>query len=142
MTSLPPLLLYDGTCGFCARSVQFVLQHEGADKTLRFASLQSGAAREIIERRPELASIDSVIWVEREPGGAERVLVRSTAVLRVLHYLGGVWRVLGALGHVVPRVLRDALYDFIARNRYRIARPDPSCLLPTPEQRTRFLETS
>ena len=140
MDSSHPLLLYDGTCGFCARSVQFVLQHEGADRTLRFASLQSGIARAIIARHPELASIDSVIWVERGAAGEPRVLVRSAAVLRVLRYLGGVWRVVGAGGRIVPRALRDALYDFIARHRYRIARPDPSCLLPTPEQRARFIE--
>ena len=132
------LLLYDGTCGFCAQSVQFVLRHEGANRTLRFASLQSPTGTEIRARHPELEGVDSVIWYE--PGAAEDVvLVRSRAVLRTLRYLGGIWSALGALGAIVPRVIRDRVYDFIARHRHKLVRGGDVCVLPTPEQRSRFL---
>src|SRR3954467_7903760 len=112
-----PLLLYDGTCGFCAESVQFVLRHEApGNRSLRFASLQSQTGARIRAAHPELEGVDSVIWYEAAGDGRDGrdiTLVRSRAVLRVLRYLGGVWRVLGAFGIVVPRVLRDTVYDFV-----------------------------
>lgn len=131
------VLLYDGTCGFCAKSVQFVLSHERERRTLRFAPLQSSLGADIRGRHPELADVDSVFWFDPATGS---VVVRSAAVLRVLHYLGGIWRLLGLLAAVVPRVVRDWVYDLVAKNRYKISRPDPSCLLPTPEQRARFID--
>jgi predicted DCC family thiol-disulfide oxidoreductase YuxK len=139
------LLLYDGSCGFCAKSVQFVLRHESARHTLRFASLQSPTGAEIRARYPELNSIDSVIWYEDRAAQAmsaagATVLVRSTAVLRVLDYLGGVWRPLGWLGALVPRVIRDRAYDFIARHRHKLIRGADVCVLPTAEQRPRFVD--
>lgn len=129
------VLLYDGTCGFCAASVQFVLRHERRRRTLRFATLDGALGERARRARPELAGVDSVIWLE-----GERVLVRSDAALAVADYLGGPWKALAALGRLVPRRLRDAAYDLIARNRYRIAGRVESCPLPTPEQRGRFLD--
>src|SRR3954465_11264908 len=119
MADRSPLLLFDGTCGFCAQSVQFVLQREHRRRTLRFASLQSRIGAEVRAQHPELEGVDSVIWVEPAGGsGADRVFVRSVAVFHVLKYLGGVWRVVAWLGTIIPRPVRDAVYDFIARNRH------------------------
>jgi predicted DCC family thiol-disulfide oxidoreductase YuxK len=135
------VLLFDGTCGFCARSVQFVLRHETRRCTLHFASLQSEFGTELRRNHPELERVDSVIWFE--PGDARHpkvLAVRSAAVFRVLHYLGGVWSVLATLGRLVPRVIRDAMYDLVARHRQQLARGGPSCLLPSPAQRARFIE--
>lgn len=136
------LLLYDGDCGFCARSVQFVLRHERRRRTLRFASLQGPYGSEVRARHAEVDGVDSIIWYEPpggEAGRGERVLVRSDAVLAVLSYLGGGWRLLGALGRLVPRVVRDGAYDLVARHRRRLASNDV-CLLPTVAQRARFPE--
>ena len=134
------ILLFDGTCGFCARSVQFVLDRERRRRTLRFTSLQSPTGVEIRGRHPELANVDSVIWVEpRDAHHDERVYVRSTAALRVMRYLGGLYGVLAAVGGVVPRFVRDPVYDLIARHRHELVRAD-ACLLPTPEQRARFID--
>jgi predicted DCC family thiol-disulfide oxidoreductase YuxK len=141
MNDRSALLLYDGTCGFCAQSVQFVLRHERQRRTLRFAALQSEPGTAVRERHPELDRVDSVIWLEPGDGPQnERVYVRSAAVLRVLRYLGGVWTALAWLGGLVPSVVRDALYDFIARNRQKLVRGGASCLLPTIEQRARFVD--
>lgn len=129
------MLLYDGTCGFCARSVQFVLRHERAPATLRFATLEGPLGDDARARWPELVGIDSVVW--RGPDGT---VVRSDAVLEVLRYLGGAWRALASIAAVIPRPVRDWGYDLVARWRYRIAGRDASCLLPTPEQRSRFLD--
>jgi predicted DCC family thiol-disulfide oxidoreductase YuxK len=140
MSDRTALLLYDGTCGFCAESVQFVLRHDSAKRTLRFASLQSPTGTALRARYPELNSIDSVIWYEPGTNGADVVLVRSRAVLRVLRYLGGVWSALGLLGALVPRVVRDWAYDFVARHRHKLIRGAPMCVIPLPEQRDRFVE--
>ncbi|MDB4877673.1 MAG: hypothetical protein JWM41_4119 [Gemmatimonadetes bacterium] len=141
MTDRVAVLLFDGTCGFCARSVQFVLAHETRRQTLHFASLQSEYGTELRRNHPELERVDSVIWLEpAEAGRPEAVLVRSAAVFRVLHYLGGVWSALATLGRLVPRVIRDAVYDLVARHRQRLVGSGPSCLLPSPEQRARFIE--
>ena len=140
MSDQSAILLYDGTCGFCAKSVQFVLAREKRRHTLRFAPLQSDLGVDVQRRHPELVGVDSVIWLEPAAGGApESVSVRSTAVFHVLRYLGGVWTVLAGLGSIVPRFVRDAVYDLVARHRHKIIRADPSCLLPSPEQRARFI---
>jgi predicted DCC family thiol-disulfide oxidoreductase YuxK len=135
--SLPPVLLYDGECGVCAASVQFVLQREASDRhRLHFAPLQGKVAADLRARFPALASADSVVWYTPSPDGG-RILLRSDAVLAVLRYLGGVWMVLGIAGHLVPRPLRDGMYRAVAQRRKSLAAP--ACLLPTSQQRARFL---
>jgi predicted DCC family thiol-disulfide oxidoreductase YuxK len=138
MSERSAVLLFDGTCGFCARSVQFVLAHEGAERTLRFASLQSPTGADAKRRHRELDGVDSVIWLEASAPG-ERAFVRSDAALMVLRYLGGGWSLLGALGTLVPRFVRDPVYDLIARHRHKLV-AGASCLLPTPDQRARFID--
>jgi predicted DCC family thiol-disulfide oxidoreductase YuxK len=143
MSEHSALLLYDGSCGFCARSVQFVLRHESRRRTLRFAALDSPIGVEVRARHPAIEGVDSVVWVEpAETHAAEQVLVRSAAVLCVLRYLGGVWRMLAALATIVPRSLADAVYDFVARHRHKLTRGNPACVIPTPEQRSRFIDWS
>ena len=141
MSDSAALLLYDGTCGFCAESVQFVLRHDRRRQTLRFSSLQGPTAAEIRSRHPELDAVDSVIWFEPADGThPETLLIKSSAALRVLRYLGGAWRPLGALAAIVPRAVRDAIYDLVARHRHRLIRGGPACVVPTPEERNRFLD--
>ncbi|MGH7620500.1 MAG: thiol-disulfide oxidoreductase DCC family protein [Gemmatimonadaceae bacterium] len=134
------ILLYDGTCGFCARSVQFVLAHERRRHSLRFASLQSATGQAIRGRHPEVADVDSVIWVESAGGPeSERTYARSSAVLRVMRYLGGGWSALAAVSAMVPRPLGDSVYNLVARHRHELA-GSASCLVPTPDQRARFID--
>lgn len=132
------VLLYDGTCGFCAESVQLVLRHD-RQGTLRFAALDSTFGRALLARHPELAQVDSIVWYQPAEGGAsERLLTRSAAALRVARYLGGAWR-LAAVGGLLPRLLRDSLYDLVARHRHSLVRGGQQCLIPSPDQRARFL---
>jgi len=128
------LLLYDGTCGFCAASVQWVLAHD-RQGTLRFAPLQGETARPLLARHPELVNVDSVVWV----GESGEVRVRSAAALAVARYLGGGWSVVARLAALIPRPLRDWGYDLIARHRHKLTRNAPECLLPTAEEKKRFL---
>ena len=111
-----------------------LLDHERERRFLRFAPLQ-GALGDSLRRDTHFADIDSVIWYESD-GNA---FVRSAAALRVLRYLGGGWAVLATVGAIVPRPVRDWMYDIVARHRRRLIRPSPSCLMPTAEQRGRFL---
>ena len=132
-----PVLLYDGTCGFCNRSIQVVLRYDRR-KTMRFAALQSRYAQTLLDRHPELAGVDSLILIERDAAGEERVFIRSTAALRVAVYLGGLWHLLQVF-LLVPRRLRDYLYDQFAQRRHKLFGRSDSCLLPAPEERERFI---
>lgn len=114
-----------------------MLRHEKRH-TLRFAPLESDLGRAIRTRHPEVGGVDSMIWVEGAGGPRERVLTRSAAALEVARYMGGAWRLV-TIGRFVPRTLRDAAYDFIARHRHRIAKPADQCYLPPPDVRARFI---
>jgi predicted DCC family thiol-disulfide oxidoreductase YuxK len=132
----PPVLLYDGVCGFCSKSVQLILDNDRRGE-MRFAALQSDYGLAVVERHPGLRGIDSVVFVERA-SGVERVYIRSEAALKVAAYLGGFWRVFLA-AKLLPTRLRDYLYDLFARNRYKLFGKYDSCMLPPPEVRARFL---
>ena len=132
-----PVLLYDGVCGFCNKTVQFLLDRDQRGE-MRFAALQSDYGRGVVGRHPELQGVDSVVFVEKASEG-ERVYTRSEAALKVASYLGGPWKVF-LCAYVVPRGLRDYLYDLFARNRYRLFGKYDQCMLPPAEVRSRFLD--
>lgn len=129
-----PVLLYDGNCGVCSEVVQWVLAHERSH-SLRFAPLESTVGRELRAIAGVAADVDSVLWAELRDG---RVCTdtRSSAVLRVVGYVGGPWRWLTAL-RVVPAFLRDAAYRAFAKLRHRLRAQ--ACLVPSAEERARFL---
>jgi predicted DCC family thiol-disulfide oxidoreductase YuxK len=133
-----PVLLYDGLCGFCDGAVQFILKHDRRG-TLRFATLQGDFARGVFDRHPELDGVDSLVLVERDSSGAEQVHVRSNGALHVARYLGGTWH-LARVTAIVPRFIRDAVYDGFARIRHRVFGRHDSCRIPSPEQRARFID--
>jgi len=135
-----PIILYDGVCGLCNSLVQFLLKRD-SDGRLRFASLQSDFATRVLQRHGfDPKDLDTMHLVENYDQPGERVLQRSTAILRAGRELGGVWSFLAALGRVVPRPLRDMFYGLVARNRYRVFGKYETCMLPDPNQRSRFLD--
>lgn len=136
----PPVLVYDGTCGFCSGAVRFVLKRDPGG-ALRFAPREGTFGRALIDRHPELGRIDSVFWVEHASAapGSERVLTESDAALSVARYLGGIWGLL-ALVRFLPRPLRDAAYRFVSHRRHRLGNPLVDGYVPTPEDRERFLD--
>jgi len=134
-----PVLLYDGLCGFCNESVQRILRFD-KQKTMRFAALQSDFGKSILARHPDLEGIDSMVFVEScdDPNNG-RVFVRSDAVLRIARYLGGPWK-LALAAYLIPRSVRDYLYDQFAKRRYRWFGKLDACLVPSAEVRARFLD--
>lgn len=130
------ILCYDGVCGFCNRSVQIILNND-QQGVMKFAALQSEFAQGIIARHPELQGIDSLVLIEGIKG-EEKISTHSTAALKIAAYLGGIWRIF-LIGYLLPRPIRDQIYKFIARNRYKIMGKHESCLLPDPSVRMRFI---
>lgn len=133
-----PVLVYDGECGFCARSIRRVMARD-PDGMLRFAARDSSYGRALLARHPQLIDVDSLLWVEPEHGGREEIYTRFDAVMRTARHLGGVSRVV-ELARIVPSPLRDAAYRLIARHRHRLGHHHERCLVPTEAERARFLE--
>jgi len=129
-----PILLYDGACGVCSETVQWVLAHERTH-SLRFAPLESTVGSELRALAGVPSDVDSVLWAELRDGRVHTDL-RSAAILRVLGYVGGPWRWLTAL-RVVPAFMRDVGYRAFAKLRYRLRAQ--ACLVPTANERARFL---
>jgi predicted DCC family thiol-disulfide oxidoreductase YuxK len=127
------VMIFDGVCHLCARSVKFILAHESAP-TLRFVPLQSAAGARMM-RELGLSAEDAKTFVLIADG---KPYVRSEAAIRVARYLRGPWARLGVI-RVLPRALRDRGYDIVARNRYRWFGRAESCIVPTPELRARFI---
>ncbi|MDJ0786043.1 MAG: DCC1-like thiol-disulfide oxidoreductase family protein [Myxococcota bacterium] len=128
-------VFYDGECGFCHRSVQFILARDPDGKAFRFAPLQGETFDRLVGPEARDGLPDSLI-VRRDDG---TLLVQSTATLHILSRLGGGWAILSAAGSIVPRALRDVLYAGFARIRHRLfAKPVDACPLLPPALRARF----
>lgn len=130
----PAILLYDGDCGFCTKSVLFVFARDPRGR-IRFASLQSEVGRAMLTEHDIPLDMDTVVLVEDG-----RAHVRSTAALRAARRLRWPWSWLGALGFVVPRALRDAAYRWFARGRHRRWGRTNHCANPSPALRSRMLD--
>lgn len=134
-TESAPILVFDGVCVMCSHSVQFVLRHD-RDKRFLFATTQSKSGGELLRAHgldPEKPL--SVLLVENGVGYTE-----SAAMLRVLASFGGFWNALSYGLRIVPRVLRDPVYRWIGRHRYRWFGRRDTCYLPQAEDRARFLD--
>lgn len=129
-----PVILFDGVCNFCNFWVKAILRLDRR-AVFRFASLQSEAAQSLLggidTQRP---LPDSILLLEQG-----RIYSRSTAVLRILNRLGGPWKIAYAL-IFIPRPVRDAVYGWIAANRYRIFGKRDACMIPTEDVKKRFLD--
>lgn len=138
-TEPPPILLYDGVCGLCNRFVQFVLRHDREGR-FRFAPLQSGLADTILRRHGrDPAQLSTVVLVLEPDTPSERLLIKARAALYVLRTLGAAGRLLAPLAWLPTPVL-DLGYDLVARNRYRVFGQSDQCMMPSPDQRARFLD--
>ena len=134
MNSSRPVVLFDGVCNFCNHIVQFIIKRD-KKKQFLFASLQGRTGQEILKKF-NLPSNDFNSFILAE---GDHVYTRSTAVLRMLKKLGGGWKLLYAF-IIVPKFIRNAVYNRIAKNRYKWYGKRDECMVPTPELKERFLE--
>lgn len=128
-----PILLFDGVCNLCNRSVQWVLKRDKRG-IFRFAALQSEVGRALLaQANLPVDALDTVVLIHRG-----RAFSRSDAALEVARLLGMPWS-FAVVFKVVPRSWRNACYDWIARNRYRWFGKEETCWLPNPIWKNRFL---
>ncbi|PAD34679.1 thiol-disulfide oxidoreductase DCC family protein [Terribacillus saccharophilus] len=126
------IILFDGVCNLCNNSVQFIIKHDKA-AYFKFASLQSDFGGQLKEAKQIPGHVDSIILVENG-----KVYMQSSAILRISRHLNGPWK-LAAAALIIPRPLRDGLYRYVAKNRYRWFGRQDQCMLPSPDLKERFL---
>lgn len=130
------IILFDGVCNLCNGAVLFIIKRDRNDK-FRFATLQGSLGKKLTdERNIDTAKVDSIILID--PGVA--YYARSTAALEIAKEFGGLWILLRPLEYILPEKLRDGIYNFIARNRYKWFGKKDQCMIPTPELRAKFLD--
>ena len=127
------LILFDGVCNLCNALVQFVIRHDPKGK-FHFAAIQSDIGRKIFQKYGlDSADLQTFVFISDN-----QVFLRSSAAIEVVSRFGGAWRMF-AIFWLVPRLVRDAVYSTIARNRYRWFGRKDTCMIPTPEIEKRFL---
>jgi len=128
-----PIILFDGVCNLCNGAVQFVIKRDPDGKFL-FASLQSEEGKKLLQQfQLPQEDFSSFVLIEDD-----KIYTRSTGALKVAKQLKGAIKLLYAF-IIVPKFIRDAVYNWIARNRYKWFGKKNECMLPTPELKERFL---
>jgi predicted DCC family thiol-disulfide oxidoreductase YuxK len=134
MNETHPVVLFDGVCNLCNHSVQFIIRRDKKDQ-FRFAPLQGKTGQAILAKHSLPAdSLKSFILAD-----GDKIYTRSTGALRMLKLLGFPWS-LFYVYILVPRFIRDGVYNWIARNRYRWFGRQESCMIPTPALKKKFLD--
>ncbi len=128
------ILLFDGVCNLCNNSVNFVIDHDPKAQ-FSFAALQSEFGQKKLKQlNLEPKDFDSIVLLSDG-----KIYNKSSAALKVAKNLTGLWPMLYVF-MIIPKFLRDFVYDMVAKNRYRIWGRTDQCRIPTPELRQRFIE--
>jgi len=125
------IVLFDGVCNFCNSSVQFIINRDPSGK-FQFASQQSEVGERLMAAHGVRGN-DSIVYIENG-----QVFMKSTAALRIAKQLSGLWPAC-SIFTVIPLPIRNAVYNLIAKNRYRWFGKRESCMIPPPSIRKRFL---
>jgi predicted DCC family thiol-disulfide oxidoreductase YuxK len=134
MLSDEKIILFDGVCNFCNYWVNFAIKHD-RKKKLKFTTLQGEKAKQILPQyNINPTSLSSVIFIDKG-----KAYTQSSAAIKICKHLNGGWKLFYGL-IIVPKFIRDAIYNWIARNRYKWFGKKDSCIVPTSELRERFLD--
>lgn len=129
------LILFDGVCNLCNGAIQFIIKNDKKD-VFRYAALQSDIGKKLVEERNiDTEKVDSILLIE--PGVA--YYDKSDAALQIGKHLKG-YRSISSILYLIPSRLRNFVYDFIARNRYKWYGKREECMIPTPELKAKFLD--
>lgn len=126
------IVFFDGVCNLCQGSVRYLIKHDKKG-VLKFASLQGNYAKDFVNET-EIQSMQSIMFLDDK-----MLYKKSTAVLKLSRLLGG-WHQLLLLGYILPRFVRDWLYNIVAKNRYRWFGKKDQCMLPSKGFENRFLD--
>jgi predicted DCC family thiol-disulfide oxidoreductase YuxK len=127
------IILFDGVCNFCNASVNFIIAHDKKNH-FKFAAIQSKTGEELLKKYNIDESItDSAVLIENN-----KSYIKSTAVLRITKHLNGLYPLL-YIFIIIPTFIRDGVYDFISRNRYKWFGKKESCMIPTEEMKSKFI---
>jgi predicted DCC family thiol-disulfide oxidoreductase YuxK len=128
------IIFFDGVCNLCNQSVQLVIKNDSKNQ-FKFAALQSEAGRRILlQNEFPLEQLTSFVLLEND-----RIYTKSTAALKVMKSLDGFWRIMYVF-IIVPKFIRDGVYSWIAKNRYKWFGKQSTCWLPAPHLNNRFLQ--
>ena len=127
------IILFDGVCNLCNSSITFVIKHDPKD-LFRYAPLQSDLGQSLLKKHQiNPQEVDSIILVDQE-----KAYTKSSAALRIARHLSGGYALLSAF-LIIPPFIRNVVYDYIAKNRYKWYGKKESCMIPTPELKAKFL---
>lgn len=132
-TNQGAVVFFDGVCGLCNHTVSFLMSRD-RQGVLKFAPLQGDTAARLVPQKAR-QDLNSFVFANNK-----HLYYRSGAMARILMRIGGVWRILGAILWLIPWPLRDAGYRIVAALRYKMFGKHDSCRLPTPAERSRFLD--
>jgi len=133
-TNSDQVLLFDGVCNLCNATVQYVIRND-RQKVISFASLQSNFGLQVLsENKFDTTSLKTVVYLKNG-----KVFSKSAAFILLMRDLGG-WHKLMLVFWIIPKFLRDAVYDLIAKNRYAVFGKRDECYVPTPELLERFIQ--
>lgn len=128
-----PIILFDGVCNLCNSAVNFVIKRD-KKSVLKFATLQSNLAQDLLATHHLPANdLQSFVFID-----SNKIDTRSTAALKVCRHLNGLWPLMYGF-IIVPKFIRDGIYNWISRNRYQWFGKKEECMIPTPAIRARFL---
>jgi len=129
-----PVIFFDGVCNLCNKSIDFILKRDSS-KNFRFASLQSEAAKSLLKNKSiDLQSIRTIILLKDG-----KTFYRSDAILEIVRQLSAPWPLLYVF-KIVPRFIRDGMYNLVSKHRYNWFGKQDTCRVPSKEERARFLE--
>lgn len=133
MKEVKSIILFDGVCTLCNASIDFVMKRDPKNRFLVGALQESVSKKVLSDFQVDPAYLDSLVLVEHG-----KIYFRSTAALRIAKGLGGLWSLL-YIFIILPTFLRDPVYDWIGKNRYRWFGKKSTCRMPTAEERKKFL---
>ncbi|MFN6077479.1 MAG: thiol-disulfide oxidoreductase DCC family protein [Fluviicola sp.] len=128
------IVYFDGVCNLCESSVQFIIR-KNKKKNIQFASLQGSHGQAFLkENNFDTSEFSSLVYVENG-----KIYTKSSGALRITKQLKGLWPMMICF-LIIPKFIRDGVYTYVAKNRYKWYGKKTSCWLPTPELKKRFLD--